>query len=66
MSTTRREFMKDAAVAGAVAATGSMAAENAVADGAENEYNFGERCPYFDQPLHCKGMTESGKCLCDE
>ena len=66
MSRTRREFIKDVAVAGAALTAGSaMGAENedAPAAGYAEE---SARCPYFDQPLYCKGLSENGKPLCEK
>jgi len=67
MSRTRREFMKDAAVAGAAVAIGSAAVdargEDVCADGGGCG---GDRCPYFDQPMYCKGLSRNGGPLCDE
>ena len=69
MGTTRRDFIKDTMVAGAAAAVGS--ATYAAESGAETVKSGSpagetERCPYFDQPLLCKGMAPEGKRLCDE
>ncbi|MFC1508467.1 twin-arginine translocation signal domain-containing protein [Candidatus Omnitrophota bacterium] len=69
MSSNRREFIKEAAVMGAVVSTGvtsnlkDVAAETATG---ENPQDITERCPYFDQPLLCKGIAENGKFMCDE
>lgn len=69
MSSNRREFIKEAAVIGAVVSTGAasnfkdVAAETA---SGVNPEDVRERCPYFDQPLLCKGIAEDGKYMCDE
>ena len=66
MSRTRREFIKDVAVAGAALTAGSaMGAGNGeAAESASREEPA--RCPYFDQPLYCHGLSEDGKPLCDK
>jgi len=69
MGTTRRDFIKDAMVAGAVAAVGTTPYEaKSEAEPVKNDSPAGEtgRCPYFDQPLLCKGLAPEGKRLCDE
>jgi hypothetical protein len=66
MNSTRRDFMKEAAVAGAVtAAGGASVGKPAVADTPPAAVGD-ERCPYFDQPMYCKGLSKSGKPLCEE
>jgi len=35
-------------------------------DAADSQAGETERCPYFDQPLLCKGLAPEGKRLCDE
>lgn len=66
MGRTRREFIKDVAVAGAALSAGTaMGAENGGAPAAVPADNSA-RCPYFDQPLYCKGLSEDGKPLCDK
>ena len=69
MGATRRDFIKDTVVVGAAAAVGS--ATYAAESGAETVKSGSpagetERCPYFDQPLLCKGLAPEGKRLCDE
>ncbi|MCD6309022.1 MAG: twin-arginine translocation signal domain-containing protein [Candidatus Latescibacteria bacterium] len=69
MSQSRRDFMKDMAVVGAAAAAGTAAVpDTARADAVcpDCSENGGARCPYFDQPMYCKGLSESGKPLCEE
>lgn len=68
MSPSRRDFMKDAAVVSAAAATTGVSAETASAETpAETTAEAGEqRCPYFDQPMYCKGLSKSGRPLCEE
>ncbi len=68
MGSSRRDFMKDAAVVGVVAATATpLAPENAhaVSDEGSAELDSKERCPYFDQPLLCDGKTDDGIYMCD-
>ena len=66
MSRTRREFIKDVAVAGAVLTAGSaIGAETGDATVSASTENTA-RCPYFDQPLYCKGLSEDGKPLCEK
>jgi hypothetical protein len=63
MAHTRRAFMKEAAIAGAVvAAAPTVTAKSAGADVTPVE----ERCPFFDQPMFCGGADENGKFKCDE
>ena len=69
MSSNRREFIKDAAVIGAVVSTGAASnLRDAAAEiaGGNNPESVTGRCPYFDQPLLCKGIAEDGKFMCDE
>ncbi len=69
MSSNRREFIKEAAVIGAVVSTGAASSlKDAAAEttGGNNPESKTERCPYFDQPLLCKGIAEDGKFMCDE
>ncbi len=65
MSHTRREFMKDATVAGVALSAGTIA--GAEAAGTETaDAGDDARCPYFDQPMYCKGLSQDGKPLCDQ
>ncbi|MCE5249296.1 twin-arginine translocation signal domain-containing protein [bacterium] len=67
MSPTRRDFIKDAAVIGAAAGTGLTARDTVAENGyGEGPVDENTRCPYFDQPLFCKGKNENGKYLCEE
>lgn len=69
MGSTRREFIKDAAVIGAVSAAGTASYTKEASSENEKEADAGqpeERCPYFDQPLLCKGLAREGAFLCDE
>jgi len=69
MSSTRRDFIKDAAITGVVVTTGTSmsngTAQAAVVyeDGPVDET---KQCPYFDQPLFCNGKLHDGKLLCEE
>lgn len=66
MSTTRRKFIKAVAVAGAVVtACSSVTAETAHTEMKPELYDS-ECCPYFDQPLFCKGQSKTGQPLCEE
>ncbi|MFC1693982.1 twin-arginine translocation signal domain-containing protein [Candidatus Latescibacterota bacterium] len=66
MRTTRREFIKDAAAVGAsVTACSMIAAGDLKAEMPQTEVEE-ERCPYFDQPKHCKGQSANGKFPCEE
>lgn len=64
MSHTRREFMKDAAVAGVVLSAGAAAGAEAAEEQAKPSGDDA-RCPYFDQPMYCKDLSKDGKPLCD-
>lgn len=66
MSPSRRDFMKDAAVVGAAAAAGGSVAEAEASPQAEATAAEDARCPYFDQPMYCKGMSKTGRPLCEE
>jgi len=69
MGTTRRAFIKDATVVGAAAAVGTTPYE-AVSEAepvkVDSQSEDTGHCPYFDQPLLCKGLAPGGKRLCDE
>lgn len=68
MSLTRRDFIKDAAIAGIIVTSGtSKSEENAHAGIIYEDIQLDEtkRCPYFDQPLLCNGMVQNGKLLCE-
>ncbi|MBN1291387.1 MAG: twin-arginine translocation signal domain-containing protein [Candidatus Latescibacteria bacterium] len=69
MNSSRRDFIKDAAIVGTAVATGTgVEIENAEAEMVYDDVSVDEstRCPYFDQPLFCKGMTSDGKLLCEQ
>ena len=65
-SISRRDFIRDAAVTGAVAATG-LAGETAIAAHSQPDSQISEdrRCPFFDQPLFCTGPGPDGSYPCD-
>ena len=66
MSPTRREFIKDMAAVGAVAtASVGLPGENTHSDMIQGFLNR-NTCPYFDQPLHCKGLSRYGRPMCEE
>jgi hypothetical protein len=65
MSTTRRTFIKEAAVAGAATAVcGIAAAPDTEAQAVETPAAV-EKCPFFDQPLRCGGKKPDGGWPCD-
>jgi len=66
MSPTRRDFIRDAAVAGAVTASG-LTGKTVNADISQQNDLTGDepRCPFFDQPLHCSGPEPDGSYPCD-
>ena len=64
MRKTRREFMKNAAIAGTAAAV-SMGMDAACAAEVENKPAENKKCPYFDQPLMCGGPGSNGKFKCE-
>lgn len=66
LNPSRREFIQEAAVIGAVTAAGGEAAEERPEMPEKTGTSGEEQCPYFDQPLYCKGMSDSGKRLCEE
>ena len=66
MSRTRREFMKDIAVAGAAITTGTVIGTGQVKAGEPGPVEGTSRCPYFDQPMYCKELTPDGKPMCDK
>ena len=65
MSKTRREFMKDAAIAGSAAAAVSIGLDTAQAVETENKPAENKKCPFFDQPLMCGGPGSDGKFKCE-
>lgn len=66
MNPTRREFVKGITTAGAVAATISTISEDATATETDCSSGMENRCPYFDQPMYCDGLSKTGKPLCEE
>jgi len=66
MNPTRREFVKGIAAAGAVAATISTISEDTAATETDCSSEMENRCPYFDQPMYCEGLSKTGKPLCEE
>ena len=66
MDQSRRTFVKNIAVAGSVAAIGNMMTGNSEnVEKGENVPKNKDRCPYFDQPMYCKGVSKTGKPLCE-
>jgi hypothetical protein len=66
MSHTRREFIKDIAVAGAAVSTGTLIGAEKIQAEETEPVQENARCPYFDQPMYCKGLTPDGKPMCDK
>lgn len=66
MSPTRREFMKGIAAVGAVVTAGSIVEAGALKDSIACSSGENDRCPYFDQPMYCKGLSKTGRPLCEE
>ena len=66
MNPTRREFVKGITAAGAVAATISTIPEDTTATETDYLSEMENRCPYFDQPMYCNGLSKTGKPLCEE
>ena len=64
MSHTRREFMRDMAAAGAAFTAGGAIVEGAGEVSAVESPPSPERCPYFDQPMYCKGLSPDGRPMC--
>lgn len=63
---TRREFIKEAAVAGMTIGAGSACV--AASDSGlpiVDEQDGSEPCPFFDQPLQCDGPRDDGTYPCD-
>ena len=66
MNKTRREFIKDAAIAGTVVAVGANTRVKKT-EAIEEEIKVKQtKCPFFDQPLMCNGPDKFGKYRCDE
>ena len=65
MDQTRREFIKDIAITGAVVVTGTEVCVNTTAAGEREVAVKQTKCPFFDQPLMCEGPDEFGIYRCD-
>lgn len=65
MNQTRREFIKDVAITGAVVAVGTDVCDNKTVAGEKEVVVEQAKCPFFDQPLMCKGSDKFGKYMCD-
>lgn len=65
MARTRREFIKDAAIAGTAAAAVSIGVNSSNAVAAETKPAEPKKCPFFDQPLMCDGPGADGKFKCE-
>jgi hypothetical protein len=57
--------MKSAAVTGAAVAIGTDVADVEAQETPDDSSASQGRCPFFDQPLMCKGKEESGKYPCE-
>ena len=66
MSHTRREFIRDMAVAGAAITTVGAVTGASTESGAVETRESSNRCPYFDQPMYCKGLTPDGRPMCEK
>lgn len=67
MSHTRREFIRDIAVAGAALTTGATITGKIAADAVVTESGTApDRCPYFDQPMYCKDLSPNGRPMCEK
>jgi len=66
MNAARRRFVKNMAVAGAVVSTGHIIYKDSAGECAVLLHVKSGRCPYFDQPMYCKGLSETGGPFCDE
>ena len=65
MNQTRRKFMKDASVVGAVViAAGTAEADKNTETSSEDDTSKRGKCPFFDQPLMCDGPDKNGKYKC--
>ena len=66
MYQTRRKFLKDSAVAGAVIAAGTSVSIQEL-DAVEKVDTVNNvKCPFFDQPMMCDGPDECGRYKCDK
>lgn len=65
MGRTRREFIKDAAIAGTAAAAVSIGVSSNTAVAREPSPAEPKKCPFFDQPLMCDGRGADGKFKCE-
>lgn len=66
MNQTRRKFIKEAAVVGAVAAAGTSVRIKDTDAIEEVDTVNNARCPFFDQPMMCDGPDECGRYKCDK
>lgn len=65
MGQTRREFIKDTAIACTVVAAGTNTFVNKAAAGRKEVKDKQTKCPFFDQPLMCNGPDKFGRYKCD-
>ncbi len=66
MSHTRREFIKDITITGAAISAGTFIGAEKIKAVETESSNEGARCPNFDQPMYCRGLTPDGKPMCDQ
>ena len=65
MNPTRREFMKDMVIVGTVVTAGSVNTESSASPDRGRSSDENNRCPYFDQPMYCKGLSNNGVPFCN-
>jgi hypothetical protein len=67
MGRTRREFIRDMAVTGAaISSSGAIAGGAAAVTASSKTETAPDRCPYFDQPMYCKGLSSDGRPMCEK
>ncbi len=66
MRHSRREFIRDAAIAGVVISAGTAVDSGDAVSTHTHSPDDSVRCPYFDQPMYCNGLSKDGKPLCDQ
>jgi hypothetical protein len=54
------------AVAGAAITTVGAVTGASTESGAVETRESSDRCPYFDQPMYCKGLTPDGRPMCEK
>ena len=66
MSLTRREFVKDIVTVGVTFTVGGKCVAGDTAEDVKHAEVNVDRCPYFDQPMHCRCLNKKGKHLCED